>query len=71
MQRPHATLPCAALLFSKPYAVAMAAGLAEFGLESTLAPAVKRRLQERLSLLGLALLAVGEAVRKVAMVRDD
>ncbi|KAI8466776.1 MAG: Isoprenylcysteine carboxyl methyltransferase family-domain-containing protein [Monoraphidium minutum] len=54
-------------LFSKPYAIAMGCGLSEFFLERWLAPGAKARLAERLSLAGLALLLLGEALRKTAM----
>lgn len=67
--RPRSHHRPAALLISKPYATAMAAGLAEFGIGSRLAPDLKLRLAERLSGLGLALLVAGELLRKVAMVR--
>ncbi|GBF98550.1 hypothetical protein Rsub_11880 [Raphidocelis subcapitata] len=55
------------LLISRPYVIAMASGLGEFAAEASLAPDLKRRLAERLSLLGLALLVAGEALRKAAM----
>jgi hypothetical protein len=63
--------PPPALLFSKPYLVAMACGLAEYLLEDRFVPQVKRRWEERLSWLGLALLVAGEALRKTAMVGHD
>lgn len=47
----------------------MSCGLAEFLAELRLMPLTKRRLAERLSLLGLVLLLLGEALRKTAMVR--
>lgn len=47
----------------------MSCGLAEHLLGRQLAPALKQRLAARLSLLGLVLLVVGEALRKLAMVR--
>jgi len=58
----------AALLFSKPYAIAMAAGLVEYAAERRWAPGVKQRLAQRLALVGLALLVAGELLRKAAMV---
>lgn len=61
----------AALLLSRPYAVAMACGLAEHWLGRQLAPALKARLADRLSLAGLALVVAGEALRKAAMVRES
>lgn len=46
----------------------MSSGMLEFLAESHFAPDAKQRLSERLSLLGLALLLLGEAIRKAAMV---
>ena len=60
--------PPAAFLLSKPYVIAMSCGLVEFLAELRLAPVVKRRLADRLSLVGLVLLLLGEALRKTAMV---
>lgn len=57
-----------ALLFSWPYTAAMTAGVAEFLLEVQLCPQLKQQ-QQLVSRTGLALVVLGEALRKLAMVR--
>lgn len=58
---------CAALLISWPYTAAMSAGVAEFLLEARCWPQLKQH-HNTVSCIGLALVIVGEAIRKLAMV---
>ncbi|KAK9810375.1 hypothetical protein WJX72_009708 [[Myrmecia] bisecta] len=53
--------------FSTPYAVAMACACAEYFLERQLVPQLKQTLPW-ISTVGLAMVILGEAVRKAAMV---
>jgi hypothetical protein len=52
-------------LISKPYLTAMAIGCSEYFLEKRLCPSIKHPV---VSCCGLALVLVGEIIRKVAMV---
>ncbi|WIA21396.1 hypothetical protein OEZ85_000612 [Tetradesmus obliquus] len=54
------------LLFSKAYLIAMSCGVLEFLLEAALLPAMKQL--HAVSYCGLALLVLGEVIRKLAMV---
>jgi hypothetical protein len=56
----------AALLLSKAYVIAMSCGVLEYLLESALLPAMKQL--HAVSYSGLALLLLGEVIRKLAMV---
>eukprot|EP00879_Flechtneria_rotunda_P022598 GHRR01023864.1.p1 GENE.GHRR01023864.1~~GHRR01023864.1.p1 ORF type:complete len:108 (+),score=32.16 GHRR01023864.1:351-674(+) len=59
----------AALLISKPYITAMLTGVLEYLLEATVLPSLKQ--MHTVSYVGIALLLLGEFVRKIAMVRPD
>lgn len=61
--------PHAAWLITKPYIVAMSAGLLEFFIESWLCPQPKQHMWSRLWVTGLMLVVVGELIRKAGMVR--
>ncbi|MCO5555186.1 hypothetical protein L7F22_008729 [Adiantum nelumboides] len=54
-----------ALLFSKHYLFAMFCGLLEYGIEGIYVPELKTKVQ--VSYIGLALVIVGEVVRKAAI----
>jgi hypothetical protein len=59
----------AALLISKAYLIAMSCGVLEFLVESILVPSLKQL--HAVSYCGLALLVLGECVRKLAMVSSS
>lgn len=61
------TVLAVALLITKPYMLAMTAGLVEYGVEAMLLPAIKHQWQW-VSCLGLVALIMGEVIRKTAMV---
>jgi hypothetical protein len=61
------TTTTTALLFSWPYAAAMACAAAEYGLTAALAPGLKQTLLNACSIAGLVVLCAGEALRKAAM----
>eukprot|EP00879_Flechtneria_rotunda_P014275 GHRR01014912.1.p1 GENE.GHRR01014912.1~~GHRR01014912.1.p1 ORF type:complete len:188 (+),score=48.82 GHRR01014912.1:142-705(+) len=54
------------LLISKPYITAMLTGVLEYLLEATVLPSLKQ--MHTVSYVGIALLLLGEFVRKIAMV---
>lgn len=56
----------AALLISWPYTAAMAAGVTEYLMEERFLPQLKQ--QHVISYVGLALVILGEGIRKLAMV---
>lgn len=55
----------AAFLLSKHYLVAMVCGLLEYGIEGIFVPQLKTQVQ--ISYIGLALVVLGEAARKSAI----
>lgn len=61
----------AALLISWPYIAAMTAGIAEYLLESKLWPLQLIKQQHQVAYAGMFLVVLGEAIRKLAMVRFE
>eukprot|EP00803_Ostreobium_quekettii_P004938 evm.model.scf_319EXC.7 EVM.evm.TU.scf_319EXC.7 scf_319EXC:50371-56752(-) len=61
----RSSLSWTSFLISTPYCVAMALALAEYTIEAALVPAMKEQL---VIWVGLALVVVGDAIRKTAMV---
>ncbi|CAD7702829.1 unnamed protein product [Ostreobium quekettii] len=60
----RSSLSWTSFLISTPYCVAMALALAEYTIEAALVPAMKEQL---VIWVGLALVVVGDAIRKTAM----